>query len=142
MIEPRFAWRFPDPVTASDELIAAGARLGLGARVVGLLAARGVDGRGRVEAFFAEPHRGAFTIPRSCPTPRCSSTGSSAARAAGEKVMVFGDFDADGLTGLAILVRALRLLGSTSCRTSRAGSTRATASRARRSRRRPRPGRR
>src|SRR6185369_17422504 len=35
----------------------------------------------------------------------------AAARRAGERVMVFGDFDADGLTGLAILVRALRRLG-------------------------------
>ena len=34
-----------------------------------------------------------------------------AARGAGERVLVFGDFDADGLTGLAILVLALRHLG-------------------------------
>ena len=33
------------------------------------------------------------------------------ARAGGERVMVFGDFDADGLTGLAQLVLALRRLG-------------------------------
>ena len=33
------------------------------------------------------------------------------ARAAGERVLVFGDFDADGLTGLAILVIALRRFG-------------------------------
>ena len=33
------------------------------------------------------------------------------ARDAGERVLVFGDFDADGLTGLAIMVRALRLAG-------------------------------
>src|SRR5665811_983222 len=33
------------------------------------------------------------------------------ARAAGEGILVVGDFDADGLTGLAIMVRALRCLG-------------------------------
>ena len=33
------------------------------------------------------------------------------ARDAGERVLVFGDFDADGLTGLAILVIALRRFG-------------------------------
>ena len=33
------------------------------------------------------------------------------ARARGERVLVVGDFDADGLTGLAILVTALRRLG-------------------------------
>ena len=30
---------------------------------------------------------------------------------AGERVLVLGDFDADGLTGLSILVLALRWLG-------------------------------
>lgn len=35
------------------------------------------------------------------------------ARAAGEPVLVVGDFDADGLTGLAILSEALRVLGLT-----------------------------
>jgi single-stranded-DNA-specific exonuclease len=35
----------------------------------------------------------------------------SAARARGERVLVYGDFDADGLTGLAILAIALRRLG-------------------------------
>ncbi|HEY6057020.1 MAG TPA: single-stranded-DNA-specific exonuclease RecJ, partial [Candidatus Limnocylindrales bacterium] len=33
------------------------------------------------------------------------------ARAARERVLVFGDFDADGLSGLAILVRVFRVLG-------------------------------
>ena len=37
--------------------------------------------------------------------------GSARARAAGERVLVFGDFDADGLTGLAILTIAFRRLG-------------------------------
>ena len=48
--------------------------------------------------------------------------------------MVFGDFDADGLTGLAIIVLALRRARRRRrCRTCRAGSTRATACRSRRS---------
>jgi single-stranded-DNA-specific exonuclease len=34
-----------------------------------------------------------------------------AARDRGEKVLVFGDFDADGLTGLAIMTLALRRFG-------------------------------
>ena len=59
----------------------------------------------------------------------------------GERVMVFGDFDADGLTGLAILVLALRRARRRRpSRTSRAGSRRATACRSRRSTRPTRAG--
>ena len=39
---------------------------------------------------------------------RCSGPRARAPSRAGERVLVFGDFDADGLTGLAILVLALR----------------------------------
>jgi len=109
VIEPRFAWRFPIPVTASEELIAAGARHGLGARVVGLLAARGLAVGDDVDAFFAEP-MAALHDPALLPDAAAFRTRIERARAAGEKVMVFGDFDADGLTGLAIMVRALRSL--------------------------------
>ena len=110
MIEPRFAWRFPIPVTASQELIAAGARHGLGERVVGLLAARGLAGEADLDGFFAEP-LAALHDPGLLPDAALFLARIDRARTAGEKVMVFGDFDADGLTGLAILVRALRFLG-------------------------------
>jgi single-stranded-DNA-specific exonuclease len=110
VIEPRFSWRFPIPVTASDELIAAGARHGLGSRVVGLLAARGLAATADVDAFFAEP-LAALHDPALLPDAAAFRERIELARAGGERVMVFGDFDADGLTGLAIMVRALRILG-------------------------------
>jgi single-stranded-DNA-specific exonuclease len=110
VIEPRFAWRFPIPVTASQELIAAGARHGLGERVVGLLAARGLAAAVDVDGFFAEP-LAALHDPVLLPDAAPFRTRIERARAVGETVMVFGDFDADGLTGLAIMVRALRFLG-------------------------------
>jgi len=110
VIEPRFSWRFPIPVTASDELIAAGARHGLGARVVGLLAARGLAASADVDAFFAEP-LAALHDPALLPDAAAFRGRIERARMGGERVMVFGDFDADGLTGLAIMVRALRILG-------------------------------
>jgi single-stranded-DNA-specific exonuclease len=109
VIEPRFAWRFPIPVTASQELIAAGARHGLGERVVGLLAARGLAAAADVDGFFSEP-LAALHDPALLPDAAVFRARIERARAAGEKVMVFGDFDADGLTGLAIMVRALRIL--------------------------------
>jgi len=109
VIEPRFAWRFPIPVTASEELIAAGARHGLGERVVRLLAARGLAVAGDMDGFFAEP-LAALHDPALLPDAAVFRARIEQARADGEKVMVFGDFDADGLTGLAIMVRALKSL--------------------------------
>ena len=126
--------RRPDPPSSRD----AGARAR--PRRAGRRPARrprAGDARTTSTAFFAEPVDGA---PRSAPparrrrVPRPAARG---ARPAARRCMVFGDFDADGLTGLAILVRALRRLGhGRRCRTSRAGSTRATACRSRRSTRR------
>ncbi|MBA2719751.1 MAG: single-stranded-DNA-specific exonuclease RecJ [Chloroflexi bacterium] len=110
MIEPRFAWRIADPVTASAALVDAGAALGLGARAIGLLAGRGLTTAAELTAFFAEP----LTVlhdPRLLPDADVFGARIGRARANGELVMVFGDFDADGLTGLAILVRTLRRLG-------------------------------
>jgi len=110
VIEPRFAWRFPVPVTAPGELLAAGARHGLGSMTVELLAARGLTGVADLDAFFADPLAGLHD-PSLLPDADAFHARIEGARAHGERVMVFGDFDADGLTGLAILVRALRVLG-------------------------------
>jgi single-stranded-DNA-specific exonuclease len=110
VIEPRFAWRVAETVTPTAELVDAGTRLGLGARAIGLLAARGLSSADELEAFFAEPIA-ALHDPRLLPDASVFLARLRAARAGGETVMVFGDFDADGLTGLAILVRALRAWG-------------------------------
>jgi single-stranded-DNA-specific exonuclease len=110
VIEPRFAWRVAEAVTPAPDLVAAGTRWGLGARAIGLLASRGLTGVADVDAFFAEPHA-ALHDPRLLPDADVFLERIRAARAGRETVMVFGDFDADGLTGLAILVRALRALG-------------------------------
>ena len=66
--------------------------------------------RRRPRRWFAEPLAGLHD-PVSCPTRTGSSTGSRGPATRGERVMVFGDFDADGLDGLAILVIALRRFG-------------------------------
>ena len=112
VIEPRFSWRVAEAVTPSDDLRAAGTRLGLGARAIELLAARGLSTAAELEDFFAEPIA-ALHDPRLLPDAGPFLARMRAARAAAETVMVFGDFDADGLTGLAILVRALRAWGMT-----------------------------
>ena len=110
VIEPRFSWRVAEAVTPTRELLDAGSRLGLGARAIGLLAGRGLSTMDELEAFFAEPIT-ALHDPRLLPDAEPFVARMRAARAAAETVMVFGDFDADGLTGLAILVRALRAWG-------------------------------
>ncbi len=110
MIEPRFAWRLAEPVTPSPDLLASGARHGLGARAVGLLAARGLAAGTDIDAFFAPP-LDALHDPRLLPDAEAFVERIARARSGAERVLVFGDFDADGLTGLAIMVRALRRLG-------------------------------
>src|SRR5215212_7983760 len=110
VIEPRFAWRVAQSVTPPPDLVAAGAALGLGERAIGLLATRGIATTSDLEAFFGDP-LASLHDPARLPDAERFTARIRAARTAGETVMVFGDFDADGLTGLAILVRTLARLG-------------------------------
>ena len=110
MIEPRFAWRFPAPVALDDVNRAAGARHGLDERVIGLLAGRGLAGAAAFDAFFAPPLE-ALHDPAHLPDAAVFAARIRQARGSAERVLIFGDFDADGLTGLAILTLALERLG-------------------------------
>jgi single-stranded-DNA-specific exonuclease len=110
VIEPRFSWRFPAAVTIDDVTRAAGARHGLDERVTGLLAGRGLLGAADFDAFFAPPLE-ALHDPALLPDAAAFGRRIREARERGERVLVFGDFDADGLTGLAILAIALERLG-------------------------------
>lgn len=110
VLQPRYRWQFPVPQTIDDEFRAAGARHGVSDRVLELLASRGVRDPGELDAFFAAPEAGLHD-PRLLPDADRLLERLTAARAAGERVLVFGDFDADGLTGLAIMTIALRTFG-------------------------------
>ena len=110
MLEPRFRWSFPEPIHLTAELADAATRRGLAERMTVLLARRGVDGVADLDAWFAEPLAGLHD-PRLLPDADLLLDRLTLARARGERVMVFGDFDADGLDGLAILVLALRRFG-------------------------------
>ena len=113
MTEPRFRWQFPVAVAPIDtETLEAGSRLGLDERVTRLLAARGVADAMSLDAFFAAPDAGLHDAAL-LPDADAFRDRIGRARRDGETVLVFGDFDADGLTGLAILVLALRRLGVT-----------------------------
>lgn len=91
-------------------LLDVGRDLGLGARVVGLLAGRGVADEDQLRRFVGEPAAGLHD-PGRLPDAEVFRERVLRARDRGERVLVFGDFDADGITGLAILTIALRRLG-------------------------------
>jgi single-stranded-DNA-specific exonuclease len=110
VLEPRFRWAFPEPIVVASELTDAAAVRGLAARMTPLLARRGVASATDLDAWFAAPLEGLHD-PRRLPDADRLTTRLFAARDGGERVMVFGDFDADGLDGLAILTLALRRLG-------------------------------
>ena len=110
MVEPRFRWTFPAEIPLGPDLIEAAQRHSLSNRVAGILAARGVAGAADLDAWFGTPHAGLHD-PSTLPDASVALARLERAKADGERVMVFGDFDADGLTGLAILVLALRRFG-------------------------------
>ncbi len=110
MTDARHRWVFPDPIRLDPGFRAAARELGLGTFVAAVLARRGVDDVARLSAFLG-PAQAALHNPALLPDAARLVDRIRAAQAAGERVMVFGDFDADGLTGLAQLVLALRRLG-------------------------------
>jgi len=78
--------------------------------MAGLLAGRGVVTADDIEAWFADPLDGLHD-PKRLPDADRLLGRLRTARDRTERILVFGDFDADGLTGLAIMTIALRRFG-------------------------------
>ena len=112
MIEARFSWILSPPAIPSDDLLAAAALAGIGPRAAAILTARGIATPAELAAFLA-PAAAALHDPRLLPDADRLLDRVAGARRDGESILVFGDFDADGLTGLAIVVSTLRALGIT-----------------------------
>src|SRR5512140_1033677 len=110
MITPLFGWQLPATIEPNPECVEAARGFGASPRVVALLAARGIDDPEAVRSFFGAAEAGLHD-PWLLPDARALVGRVAAAVERRERVLVFGDFDADGLTGLAILVLALRRLG-------------------------------
>ncbi len=110
VVEPRFRWAFPALVSLPPEIAAAAAARGISERFAGVLLARGVADGTAIDAWFAEP-LDALHDPGLLPDIGLLLDRLALARSRGERVLVFGDFDADGLTGLTILVEALARYG-------------------------------
>jgi single-stranded-DNA-specific exonuclease len=109
-MQPHHRWTFPAAVDVRPEIAAEAARAGLSARAVEVLVRRGLLDAAELRAFLAEPES-ALHDPNLLPDADLFLERIRRARAAGEAVLVFGDFDADGLTGLAIMAIALRAAG-------------------------------
>ncbi|MGZ6267933.1 MAG: DHH family phosphoesterase, partial [Candidatus Limnocylindrales bacterium] len=110
MIQSLYRWRAPAPVVIDPACRALGAERGISERLLAILAARGVVDAAALTAFLAPAEEGLHD-PRLLPDSAAAVARVAAAQARGERVLVYGDFDADGLTGLSILVLALRHLG-------------------------------
>ncbi|MEZ0240118.1 MAG: DHH family phosphoesterase, partial [Chloroflexota bacterium] len=110
MLEPRARWSFPTPFTSTQDALDAGSASGLTPRLIELLGRRGVTTPDEIGRFLGEP-ASALHDPELLPDAGLFRDRILRARAQGERVMVFGDFDADGITGLAVLTLALRSLG-------------------------------
>jgi single-stranded-DNA-specific exonuclease len=109
VIEPRFRWLYPDRAPLDGGFRDAVRAHGGSARLARVMAGRGI-GPDEVDRFFGPP-LGSLHDPALLPDADRAVERIARARAGQEGVLVVGDFDADGLTGLAIMVRALRALG-------------------------------
>src|ERR1035437_3032294 len=110
MITSAFRWRVAPSQAVDSECLALAAEPGLSSRLLARLAAPALTPAGDLARFLA-PAEDGLHDPWLLPDAEVALRRVSEARARGERVMVYGDFDADGLTGLSILVLALRSLG-------------------------------
>ena len=110
MIAARHRWVFPEPLHLEPAMRGAARAHGLGTVAATVLARRGIAGAEALDAFLG-PAAAGLNDPRLLPDADLLVGRVAQARDRGERVMVFGDFDADGLSGLAQLVLAMRRLG-------------------------------
>ena len=110
MIDARHRWVFPEPLHLDPEVRAAARALGLGTFAATVLARRGIADPAAMARFLG-PAEDGLNDPQLLPDADRLVERIRRAVDGDERVMVFGDFDADGLTGLAQLVLAFRRLG-------------------------------
>ena len=110
MIDARHRWIFPEPLRLDPAQREAARDHGVGRFAATVLARRGIGDAAALAAFLG-PAEAGLNDPHRLPDADRLIARIAAARERHERVMVFGDFDADGLTGLAQLVIALRRLG-------------------------------
>ena len=110
MLRPTRPWVLAAPGAIPADLVPVADRLGLSPRLLGLLVARGCTRPQDLESFLGDP-LAALHDPALLPDAAPFAARVASARDRGERVMVYGDFDADGLSALAVMVLALRAYG-------------------------------
>jgi len=109
ILRPTHSWRQPTASTTSSLTAVAQAR-GIGPRALGVLMARGHVSEGDLAAYFDAPST-SLHDPGLLPDAALLRRRVLESVDRRERILVFGDFDADGLTGSSILALALRRLG-------------------------------
>ncbi len=106
---PRRLWHVAEPDLRAVDLLAG--ELSLPRPLALALASRGVSDTASASSFLA-PRLACLAPPERFPGLPEAVARIRAAGAAKEPVLVFGDFDADGLTASAVLVTALEKIGA------------------------------
>lgn len=104
MIPPRLDWLLPEPVPEPPTFV------GFGRPVATLLARRGFRDDAQLIAFLEAGAGALHDLSRMADADRALDR-IDAAIAAGERIAIWGDYDADGMSAIAVWVLALRALG-------------------------------
>lgn len=105
MIVPSLEWLLPDPVPDPPPFA------GFGPPVATLLARRGFRDDAQLQAFLAAGAGALHDLSRMADAEVALDRIDAALRD-GERIAIWGDYDADGMTAIVIWVMALRRLGS------------------------------
>jgi single-stranded-DNA-specific exonuclease len=105
VIAPRLEWLLPDPVTEPP------AFTGFGRPVSTLLARRGFRDDAGLQAFLQAGAGALHDLSRMADADLALDR-IDVALATGERIAIWGDYDADGMTAIVVWVEALRRLGS------------------------------
>jgi single-stranded-DNA-specific exonuclease len=110
MIRSLYTWRLRERSSVDDACRALARERDVSDRLLAILAGRGIADAPALASFLAPAVEGLHD-PRLLPDAEVALARVTRARDRGERALVYGDFDADGLTGLSILVIALRRVG-------------------------------
>jgi single-stranded-DNA-specific exonuclease len=109
VIEPRLEWILPEPLADPPSLA------GFGRPVATLLARRGIRDEMQLAAFLAGTVESLHDVSSMADADvALERLGSALDR--GERIAIWGDYDADGMTAVVVWVHALRALGAEAIR--------------------------
>jgi single-stranded-DNA-specific exonuclease len=106
---PKYTWK--DATAAETAVAGLVEALGLPVPVARVLAARGAESPAAAAAFLSPDLKTHLASPFAFPGAQAAAERLWAAVREGREIVVYGDFDADGVAAAAVLVTALRRLG-------------------------------